>query len=90
VKELSDSQVLGSGSSTATLSSGTLSTLNSAFTKLIGDLGGGTSSASSSSASSSSQSTAALQSFLTNFLGDLENNSAGSSSTLGTSVDTTA
>jgi hypothetical protein len=68
---------------------------------LLGDLGGntastagGTTSSASSSASSGSaaagQSTTALQSFLTNFLQDLQNNGANSLSPLGSSINTTA
>jgi hypothetical protein len=64
------------------LSSGTLSTLNSAFEKLIGDLGGNTDSASSS--------TSALQSFLSSFLQNLQSSGTSTLNTLGTSVNTTA
>jgi AT-rich interactive domain-containing protein 1 len=48
------------------------------------------SSASSGSAAASGQSTSALQSFLTNFLQDLQANGAHSLSSVGSSVNTTA
>lgn len=75
-----------------------LSNLNTAFQKLIGDLSGGTSStsgstsgdSSSAAAAGSTQSTAALQSFLTNFVQDLQNNGADSLNSLGGIVNTTA
>jgi len=90
------------------LSSNALSNLNSAFEKLLGDLGGnassaaggtassvsgtasGTSSPASSGSAAASQSTIALQSFLTSFLQDLQNNGANSFSPLGSSINTTA
>jgi hypothetical protein len=43
-----------------------------------------------SAAAGSGQSTSALQSFLTNFLQDLQSNAANSFNTLGSSVNTTA
>jgi hypothetical protein len=113
VADLANSQELSNTDASSGLSSNTLSNLNSAFQKLIADLGGnatgadsssstssstsssGTagstgSSASSASATGSSQSTAALQSFLTSFVQDLQNNGANSISALGSSVNTTA
>jgi hypothetical protein len=61
---------------------------------LIGDLRSSASSAGSSAASGSAaasgQSTSALQSFLTNFLQDLQANGAHSLSSVGSSVNTTA
>lgn len=85
VKDLGNSQILSSGGSQG-LSSNTLSNLNSAFEKLIGDLGGSTPGAGSTGTGGS---TAALQSFLTNFLQDLQNNGANSLS-VGSSINTTA
>jgi hypothetical protein len=104
VQDLAKSQEIGNTDSSSGLSANTLSNLNSAFQKLIGDLGGSTStdstsssgtssagsSTSSGSAAVSNQSTAALQSFLTNFVQDLQNNAANSLSSLGSSVNTTA
>ncbi|HMK86116.1 MAG TPA: hypothetical protein VK437_09185 [Steroidobacteraceae bacterium] len=57
-----------------------MATLNSAFEKLIGDLGGST----------SSSSTSALQAFLSSFLQNLETSGPSSVSPLGATVDTTA
>jgi hypothetical protein len=94
VQDLSNSQVLSTTGSSSSLSSNALSNLNSAFEKLIGDLGASTSTAGSSTASGSAaasgQSTSALQSFLTNFMRDLQSNGTNSLSSLGSSVDTTA
>lgn len=81
IQELTNSQEISNTDGSSSLSSSTLNTLNSAFEKLIGDLGGGT---------GSSSSTSALQSFLSSFLRDLQGSGAGSLSTLGTSVNTTA
>jgi hypothetical protein len=83
--------LISSTDSSSSLSANTLSNLNSAFEKLIGDLGGSTStSGGTSSTAGSSQSTSALQSFLTGFLQDLQNNGTQSLSALGSSVNTTA
>jgi hypothetical protein len=94
VQDLSNSQVLSTTGSSSSLSSNALSNLNSAFEKLIGDLGASTSTAGSStvsgSAAASGQSTSALQSFLTNFMQDLQSNGTNSLSSLGSSVNTTA
>jgi hypothetical protein len=64
-----------------------LTKLNAAFVKLLGDLTG---SPSGGTAAGSGQSTSALQSFLTNFLQDLQSNAADSFNTMGSSVNTTA
>jgi hypothetical protein len=72
-------------------SSHALSNLNSAFQKLIADLSGspsGTGGVTSGTAGNSS--TAALQSFLTNFAQDLQNNGTHSLNSLGSSVNTSA
>jgi len=77
------------------LSANTLSTLNSAFTALINDLGGSTSGAAASGASGSGTSstaatgTSALQSFLSSFLQDLQNGGS-STSALGNTINATA
>jgi hypothetical protein len=93
VKDLSNSQILTSATGT-NLSSNTISTLNSAFQQLISALGGNTSattpSSSSTATSSTTSGTAALQSFLTNLLDDLQNNGSSSVSALGGTVNTTA
>jgi hypothetical protein len=81
---LGNSQLISSTDSAATLSSNTLSTLNSAFQKLIGDLGG------SSSSASSSGSTTALQSFLSSLLQNLQGSSSANLSAVGNSVNATA
>jgi hypothetical protein len=82
---LSNSQLISSTDSSATLSSNTLSTLNSAFQQLIGDLGG------TSSSGSSSSSTTALQSFLSTLLQNLQGGGGSASlSALGNSVNATA
>ena len=114
IQSLSNSPVVSSPSTASGtesgLSSSTLSNLNSAFTKLIGDLGGTTAvsstpaastaaatgtSATSTSATASTPATgyAALQSFLTSLLQDLQGTAAGSTgspSPLGNSVNVTA
>jgi hypothetical protein len=79
---VADSQEITNTDPSATLSSSTVSTLNTAFQKLIGDLGG--------SSSGSTSSTSALQSFLSSFLQNLQSNGTSSVSPLGTSVNTTA
>ena len=88
------SQTAGNPGSSSGLSSERLSNLNSAFEKLIGDLGGGAPSAGSSapsgSAAASGQSTSALQAFLINFLQDLQANGAHSLNSVGSSINTTA
>jgi hypothetical protein len=61
-----------------------LSTLNSAFQKLIGDLGG------TGSGASSTGSTTALQSFLSTLLQNLQGGSSTNLSSLGNSVNATA
>jgi hypothetical protein len=61
-----------------------LSTLNSAFQKLLGDLGG------TASSGSSSSSTTALQSFLSTLLQNLQGGSSTNLSAVGNSVDATA
>ncbi|HEY1314216.1 MAG TPA: hypothetical protein VGE92_10080, partial [Steroidobacteraceae bacterium] len=90
VQDLGNSQLISSTDSSSSLSANTLSNLNSAFEKLIGDLGGSTSTSGGTSSTAGSQSTAALQSFLTGFLQDLQNNGTQSLSALGSSVNTTA
>jgi hypothetical protein len=102
LKDLANSQEVSNTGSSSSLSSNTLSKLNSAFQRLIGDLNGSNASAANSAiggansgtsggpAAGSAQSTAALQSFLTNFVQDLQNNGANSPSPLGSSVNTTA
>jgi hypothetical protein len=88
IQDLGSAQTTGgSGGSSPGSTSTALTRLNSAFVKLIGDLGGSTS---SGPAAGSSQSTSALQSFLTNFLQDLQNNASNSLNPLGSSVNTTA
>jgi hypothetical protein len=82
IQDLTNSQEISNTDPSSSLSSSTLGTLNSAFEKLIGDLGGST--------GSSSSSTSALQSFLSSFMQNLESSGASSLSTLGTSVNTTA
>ncbi len=93
VKDLASSQEVTNTDSSSGLSPNTLSNLNTAFQKLISDLNGSASSTagtSSGSTADSSESTAALQSFLTNFVQDLQNNGSNSPSYLGSSVNTTA
>jgi hypothetical protein len=103
IKDLGNSQVLSSSTSTSGLSSNVLSNLNTAFQTLItaldgnspstgsgGATAGSNTSGTAGAAASSTPSTAALQSFLTNFLSDLQNNGTNSVSPLGTSVNTTA
>lgn len=108
VTDLANSQELSNTDSSSGLSSNTLSNLNTAFQKLIADLGGNTAATDSSSTTGStgstgstastastaatdpSQSTVALQSFLSGFVQDLQNNGANSLSSLGSSVNTTA
>jgi hypothetical protein len=100
VQDLSNSQALSSSASSSGVPPRVLSNLNSAFEKLIGDLNGTASAPSSTStaggttasasAAASSQSTSALQSFLTNFAQDLQNNGANSLNPVGSSVNTTA
>jgi hypothetical protein len=109
VKDLSNSQVV-SGTSGSGLNSSTLSTLNTAFTQLISDLGGNTPASTTAgtataatggaaatagsgtavSTSTGSTGTAALQSFLSQFLQDLQSNGGTSSGALGGTVNTTA
>jgi hypothetical protein len=101
IQDISNSEIVGSTSSASgtpsNLSASAISDLSSAFTKLIGDLGGSTSSTSaaasgsSTSGSSSTQTgTAALQSFLTSFLQDLQNNGNTSTSNQGNLINTLA
>jgi hypothetical protein len=82
--DLTNSQLLGTspGTSSSSLSASTLSTLNSAFTKLISDL--------QPTSTSGQSGTTALQSFLTNLLQDLQNSSTGTPATLGGTINTTA
>ena len=98
ITDLSNSQLL-SGSTSSGLSSDTLSQLNTAFTKLISDLKGGTAAAAGSGSGTGTtgttgttgdaSSTSALQSFLSSFLQDLQNQGS-STPTLGGTVNTTA
>ncbi len=108
IKDLSNSQVVSATSTAAgapaNLSSSALANLNSAFTKLITDLGGTTSTAStaatgaassnassSSAANSSPQSgTASLQAFLSSLLQDLQSGAGNSLSPLGNGVNVSA
>jgi len=84
VTELGDSQEISATDSSSSLSSSTLSTLNTAFEKLIGDLGGNT------STGTASTSTAALQSFLSSFLQGLQSSGTSTPGIIGSSVNTTA
>jgi hypothetical protein len=77
VQDLANSQVVaGSSQSTSTsgVSQNVLSNLNSAFGRLISDLGG------TSNASGAQSDTRALQSFLNSFLQDLQNGNPSSGS----------
>ncbi len=89
IKDLSNSQVVSATSSAAgapaNLSSSALANLNSAFSKLITDLGGTT-----SSASSSQSDTASLQSFLSSLLQNLQSGASNSLSPLGNGVNVSA
>jgi hypothetical protein len=87
IRDLGAGQAPDSTGSSSGAPSTALTKLNSAFVKLLGDLGGSTS---NGPAAGSSPSTSALQSFLTNFLQDLQNNGANSLNTVGSSVNTTA
>jgi hypothetical protein len=82
IQDLGNSQVLSTTDSSSSLSANALSNLNTAFNKLLGDLGG--------TASGGSTGTSALQSYLTNLLQDLQSNGTNSLSSLGSSVNTTA
>ena len=98
IQDLANSQEISNGANisgtSSNLSANTLSTLNSAFTTLISDLGGSTSGAAASGASGTGASsaaatgTSALQSFLTSFLQDLQNG-GGSTSAVGNIINTT-
>ena len=89
IKDLSNSQVVSATSSAAStpanLSSSALANLNSAFSKLITDLGGTT-----SSASSSQSDTASLQAFLGSLLQKLQSGAGNSLSPLGNGVNVSA
>jgi len=80
IQELGNSKVISGTNPNSGLSSGAITTLNTAFEKLLGDLGG---------TPGSSSDTSQLKSFLTNFLQDLQGNSS-TASTVGSSIDTTA
>ncbi|MGO9945695.1 MAG: hypothetical protein ACLPWG_02460 [Steroidobacteraceae bacterium] len=89
IKDLSNSQVVSATSSAAgapaNLSSSALANLNSAFSKLITDLGGTT-----STASSSQSDTASLQAFLSSLLQNLQSGASNSLSPLGNGVNVSA
>jgi hypothetical protein len=107
IADLSNSQLaasVGGASSTSGVSAGTISALNTAFTKLISDLGGTTGASTPSgtataggtpattsgtdAASGAQSNTAALQSFLGTFLQDLSGSSTPTA--LGNTINTTA
>ena len=89
IKDLSNSQVVSATSTAAgtpaNLSSSALANLNSAFTKLISDLGGTT-----STASSPQSDTASLQAFLSSLLQNLQGGASNSLSSLGNGVNVSA
>jgi hypothetical protein len=108
IKDLSNSQIVSATSTAAgtpaNLSSSALANLNSAFSQLISDLGGTTSTASapataaastnsssSSAANGSPQSdTASLQAFLSSLLQNLQSGAGNSLSPLGNGVNVSA
>jgi hypothetical protein len=89
IKDLSNSQVVSATSTaagtSANLSSSALANLNSAFTKLITDLGGTT-----STASSPQSGTASLQTFLSSLLQNLQSGAGNSLTPLGNGVNVSA
>lgn len=97
IKDLANSGTASSAASPPSrVSADSLSNLNAAFAKLIGDLGGTVSGASTgtttvppATTAASHPDTSALQSFLTSFLQDLQG-SAASAGTLGNGVNVTA
>jgi hypothetical protein len=84
--DFSNSQILSTGTSASSsgASNTTLSALTAAFAKLVGDL------QPAGSTTDTQTATAALQSFLTNLLQDLQGGGTTPSSTLGSTVNTTA